>query len=281
MESLKRNENCSRKEQEEFPDEIILDILSYLPLKDLHRFKFVNRKLWNTLLLHPDWIIRILSFSSHIPHIQQFEIPSPPTPYLCIGMDFVPSIQAVKLLSVVVVVHQHDHSLIKLFMLGVMEILIIVGKVLTCLINVPKIARGRKFRFFWGEGRSVAYCISQDDDDIDVDTEVDILDMENDGYIGHTTFPKGFSTTVNLLDWNGHLSFAEIVKDELHVLVLQDYKRLKWAQTKQIIRLMPSFLQRIDVTDTAVCVHKYLLFFVRRNKIDGGTQVNNKTTTQQ
>ncbi|KAF3632561.1 hypothetical protein FXO38_26106 [Capsicum annuum] len=142
-------------------------------------------------------------------------------------MDFVPSIQAVKLLSVVVV-HQHDDD----------------------------------------DHRSLAY---QDDDDIDVDTEVDILDMENDGYIGHTTFPKGFLTTVNLLDWNGHLSFAEIVKDELHVLVLQDYKRLKWAQTKQIIRLMPSFLQRIDVTYTAVCVHKYLLFFVRRNKIAGGT----------
>ncbi|KAF3623854.1 hypothetical protein FXO37_31644 [Capsicum annuum] len=242
MESLKR------KEQEEFPDEIILDILSYLPLKDLHRFKFLNRKLWNTLLLHPDFrLLRIIRILSR------------PTPYLCIGMDFVPSIQAVKLLSVVVV-HQHDDDDHRSLAYQVLHVGC-DGNTNYCWKSVdvpdqcPQNSKRKKIQVFLGEGRSVAHCISQDDDDIDVDTEVDILDMENDGYI----------------DWNGHLSFAEIVKDELHVLVLQDYKRLKWAQTKQIIRLMPSFLQRIDVTDTAVCVHKYLLFFVRRNKIAGGT----------
>lgn len=39
------------------------------------------------------------------------------------------------------------------------------------------------------------------------------------------------------LNWSGKLAFADIVKEELQVLVLEDYKKHKWSETKTIVPL--------------------------------------------
>ncbi|CAN4118531.1 unnamed protein product [Withania somnifera] len=67
--------------------------------------------------------------------------------------------------------------------------------------------------------------------------------MVDETYFGHTTFPRAsfFSKlslcTIHLLDWNGLLSFAQLIKDELQVVVLDDHTKLKWNETKRIIKL--------------------------------------------
>ncbi|CAN4110718.1 unnamed protein product [Withania somnifera] len=85
---------------------------------------------------------------------------------------------------------------------------------------------------------------------------IDILDMVNDSYIGHTTFPTGYYTKDDCIIWNGKLSFSKIVKEELHVLVLDDYKKqIKWADRKLIIKL--PFMRTFSVVQEQL---KILLF---------------------
>uniref|UniRef100_M1CBT2 PORR domain-containing protein n=1 Tax=Solanum tuberosum TaxID=4113 RepID=M1CBT2_SOLTU len=98
---------------------------------------------------------------------------------------------------------------------------------------------------------------------------IDILDMVNESYIGHTTLPTCFYTKDDCKLWNGKLSFAKIVKDEVHVLILESYnkKQMKWADGKLIIKL--PFLK--DVSVEPVIKLLYLsntnkLFFVWRDK---------------
>lgn len=192
---------------------------------------------------------------------QYIEIPCPQKPSLCIALDFVFSVQAVKLLSV----HEDHHQSLgyEILSVGFAGNTYRWRPVEVQNINECRNRKRDRIQVFFGKG-SVAYCISWDN----VDIGVDVFDMENESYIGHTNFPKGnffpkLSTT-NLLDWNGQLSFAEIVKDELHVLVLEDHKKLKWAETKRIIRQLP--FDNINYKDTVVCAHKSILFFVRKNK---------------
>lgn len=47
------------------------------------------------------------------------------------------------------------------------------------------------------------------------------------------------------------------------MLVLEDHKKLKWAESKRIIRQLPFY----KITDTVVCADKSSLFFLRKNKI--------------
>ncbi|KAK4340505.1 hypothetical protein RND71_041967 [Anisodus tanguticus] len=82
------------------------------------------------------------------------------------------------------------------------------------LSYVPLKNRKRAQVFF---RKGVAYCIWF----VETDDDIDILDMENESHIGHTAFAIGF---FHKLSSNVRLSFAEIVKDGLHVLVLEDYR---------------------------------------------------------
>uniref|UniRef100_M1CBT1 Uncharacterized protein n=1 Tax=Solanum tuberosum TaxID=4113 RepID=M1CBT1_SOLTU len=68
---------------------------------------------------------------------------------------------------------------------------------------------------------------------------IDVLDMVNDRYIGYTTFPMNYYTKDECILWNGKLSFAKIVKDELHILVLEfDYKKkMKLIDRKLVVKL--------------------------------------------
>ncbi|KAH0731848.1 hypothetical protein KY289_003036 [Solanum tuberosum] len=69
---------------------------------------------------------------------------------------------------------------------------------------------------------------------------IDVLDMVNDRYIGYTTFPMNhYYTKDECILWNGKLSFAKIVKDELHMLVLEfDYKKhMKLIDSKLVVKL--------------------------------------------
>ncbi|KAH0685480.1 hypothetical protein KY290_016958 [Solanum tuberosum] len=81
--------------------------------------------------------------------------------------------------------------------------------------------------------KELAYCLwytETGDFRDDVDLEIDVLDMVNEKYIGHTTFPAGFSLRRNdLFDWKGMLAFDQQVKDVLHVLVFDRLQRIEMA----------------------------------------------------
>lgn len=207
--------------------------------------------------------------------LQSLAIPNPQNPSLCIALEFVPSNQpAVKLVSV------HDDEQNQ-YSLGYEVLTLAIGSDQTTycwraikvpppnLSNNERDGRKRKsievlFRM------GVAYCISyieMEDDDLDI--EVDVLDMVNESYIGHTTLPRGFFSklsSTNLSDWNGRLSFAELVKDELHVLVLDDHMKLKWAEKKRIIKLTFLKPDNKELMTFITCADKSMLFFVRQDK---------------
>lgn len=100
--------------------------------------------------------------------------------------------------------------------------------------------------------------------------EIDILDMENEIFIGTTiTLPEGnnFASKLNFDDcfqWNGKVSFGKFVKDELHVLVLDDYKTNKWIEEKQSIKMKN--LKEEDEQIQIVCVCNFALYFVVTEK---------------
>ncbi|KAK4368373.1 hypothetical protein RND71_012165 [Anisodus tanguticus] len=162
------------------------------------------------------------------------QIPNPQYPSLCIILEFVPITSnpyggVVKLVSV----HEDDGNNLRY------EVLSLEIGPCPCwraIDNVPP-SDGRKrksMQFFFRMG--VAYCICFFDD---LDRQVDVLDMINETYTGRRAHfdLSMMSSTTHLLDWNGRLSFAQLLKDELHVLILDDPTKLKWAETKRIIKL--------------------------------------------
>lgn len=90
----------------------------------------------------------------------------------------------------------------------------------------------------------LAYCIWH----VETDIEIDVLDMVNETYIGHTR-------PALLSDWNGQLSFIAQVKDELHVMVLNDYRKL-------LNFLKPDNKELMTYITVA---HHSLLFFVKES----------------
>ena len=58
------------------------------------------------------------------------------------------------------------------------------------------------------------------------------LDLESESFKS-TIMPKGLFSNwekVWALDWNGSLSFAFRVEEVINVVVLADYKKLKWGK---------------------------------------------------
>ncbi|XP_060168416.1 uncharacterized protein LOC132599182 [Lycium barbarum] len=198
---------------------------------------------------------------------QRIDIPNPQNPSLCIALDFVPfNHPAVKLLSV----HGDDES-----SLGYEILALGVGSDQTTYcwrsvkVPLPNLSHEKRksIQVFFRMG--VAYCIwhvQRDAHDDLTDIQVDVLDMVNETYIGRTTFPRGFFSSTNLMDWNGRLSFAQLLKDELHVLVLNDYRKLKWDERTRIIKL--KFLQPDDGEQLTFITFadNSILFFVNQNK---------------
>ncbi|KAK4740215.1 hypothetical protein R3W88_003912 [Solanum pinnatisectum] len=220
---------------QQLPDKLIFYILSYLPLSSLFKFRSVC-KLWNTLFLHPhleftsihDSSIKRYRIECSILH-QRPDIPNPQNPSLRITLDFVLDSQAVKLISV----HQHGYES-SLLELGVIKLLRDVK-----LPNLyhEKNKKRNEIQVFFRMG--VAYCIWYIDDCTDI--EIDVL-----GY--------GFLfTSTSLMDWNGQLSFVRQVKDELHVLVLNDYSNFLKPDNKELMTCI-------------TFANNSLLFFVKPDK---------------
>lgn len=79
-----------------------------------------------------------------------------------------------------------------------------------------------------------------DDESEEVDIEVQSLDLESECFCTSTTVPQGFFsdlTKVSVVDCNRHLSFGNIVEEELNVLVLEDFKKGKWSEKKLVVPL--------------------------------------------
>ncbi|MCD7466342.1 hypothetical protein HAX54_002952 [Datura stramonium] len=119
----------------------------------------------------------------------------------------------------------------------------------------------------------IGYVIWDDDATNSSTIGIDILDMVNDSYIGQTsTFRTSCNYTKDdCILWNGKLSFGKIVKEELHVLVLEVYKKqkqIKWADVSVIIKL--PFMRELSALQEqikVVQVHESkLLLFWWKNK---------------
>lgn len=118
----------------------------------------------------------------------------------------------------------------------------------------------------------IGYVIWDDDAATSSTIGIDILDIVNDSYNGHTsTFPTSCNYTKDdCILWNGKLSFAKIVKEELHVLVLEVYKKqkqIKWADVSLIIKL--PFMRELSALQEqikVVQVHESKLLFWWKNK---------------
>ncbi|WMV13070.1 hypothetical protein MTR67_006455 [Solanum verrucosum] len=199
---------------------------------------------------------------------QRLDIPNPLNPSLCIALDFVFDSLAVKLVSV----HEHGYEILSL---GIGR-----DKSTYCWrdVKLPNLHHENNKRngiqVFFRTG--VAYCIWHIDDCTDI--EIDVLDMVNETYIGHTILPRGFFTSPSLMDWNGQLSFIEQVNDELRVLVLNDYKKLRWDETTRIMKLnfLMELMTFIAFADNSV------LFYMKQDKksfcsYDMNTEILNTT----
>ncbi|OIT29098.1 hypothetical protein A4A49_22859 [Nicotiana attenuata] len=175
------------------------------------------------------------------PLLQYLEFPGPQNPSLCSAIEFIPSTRAVELVSV----HEDENQVLGYEVvhigpidniatttiyswqeLQVPELFKYGERKRTNLDSFPKSAAREGVVLFFRRG--VAYCIWAAENNLDI--HVDILDMVNESYIGHTTLSVGTFISdglnrIQLLDWNGQLSFAEVVNDELHVLVLDDYRK--------------------------------------------------------
>ncbi|XP_015164999.1 putative F-box protein At3g10240 [Solanum tuberosum] len=255
----------------DLPEAIIEQILSCLPVKALLRFKSVSKD-WNSIILDHHFIFLHSENSSLLiynksendefvvldgckgllleqsivnnsrlyrirnPEIGQLvQLPNPQNnPSLLMTLDFLPSKQVFKILSI----YKDENSL----NLGC-EILTI-GNESSCLWRLLELPTCQNVEnvtnchvFVTSE---VAYCIWGIIDQTAA-IKIDILDMENEIYITTATLPRGNFTSKlgfdNYIQWNEKVSFGKILNDELHVLVLDDYKTNKWIEEKRTVKM--------------------------------------------
>ncbi|XP_009612796.1 uncharacterized protein LOC107771610 [Nicotiana tabacum] len=267
--------------------EIIFEMLSYLPVKSLLRFKCVCKH-WNAttqdfqfICLHfkrcpvlinkkpleiesyatgfiilstiglileylicwvassPNFIYRIRNPEMH----QILEIPDSQNPILNMHMVVDTDNQLLKLLSVIHVIGDPGLPL----GYEVLDLRNEEGTYSWQTLDLPKESRGEttilqnricrhSTLFKIVDAIGTAYSMW---DTTNSHIGIDIVDMVNDSYIGHTTFPNGFYSKDDCILWKRKLSFAKVVKDEVHVMVLEDYNKqqIKWAEAKLIIKL--------------------------------------------
>ncbi|PHT29086.1 hypothetical protein CQW23_31315 [Capsicum baccatum] len=214
----------------ELPDLIIFRILSHLPLSSLHRFKCVC-KLWSTLFLHPTFVY-LRTQNSPLSHIlgedadilRQLDFDNPNR-----WWGFTTICRSSSDLHVQFSLNNIGTSFCRCRAID--------------MVLPPLLSDGRmrnNIQLFFRKGVAYCICFLETTEEVD-DIQVDVVDIDNETYIGRTTFPRvSFFpelAMLHLLDWNGRLSFSQLLKDELHVLVLDDHTKLKWAERKRIIKL--------------------------------------------
>ncbi|KAH0727083.1 hypothetical protein KY284_002948 [Solanum tuberosum] len=310
------------------PKDIIFDMLSYLPVKSVQRFKCVSQ-LWNIITqdfrficLHFKHVRPLINYNkkseenitttdeyklifsrglvleyatrpSHFPcspnlryrvrnpelHDQIVEIPDSEKPILNMQMVVDPNNKVLKLLSLVYDELLEDQVLDQVLSYEVLDLQSEGSNYSWRPINLPQHSRGKtrmcklvkkhtgQIKVIVFTNLGIVYSIWDAEEYSHIG--IDILDMVSESYIGHTTLPTCFYTKDDCKLWNGKLSFAKIVKDEVHVLILESYnkKHMKWADGKLIIKL--PFLK--DVSVEPVIKLLYLsntnkLFFVWRDK---------------
>ncbi|KAK4733460.1 hypothetical protein R3W88_007721 [Solanum pinnatisectum] len=186
-----------------------------------------------------------LRYRIYSPTFHQMQtIPNPQNPSIYMALEFVSSFnqEAVKLVSI----HKNEHYSLGYEILA-LRIGIYQSTYTWRAVKVPPYFQRqrqsrnigkRKKRIDVVFRKELAYClwyIETGDFRDDVDLEIDVLDMVNEKYIGHTTFPAGFvfpkfSVRRNdLFDWKGMLAFDQQVKDALHVLVFDRLQRVEMA----------------------------------------------------
>ncbi|XP_027769140.1 uncharacterized protein LOC114075087 [Solanum pennellii] len=104
--------------------------------------------------------------------------------------------------------------------------------------------------------------------DIASATGIDIVDMVNDSYIGHINFPTSnfYNKHDDCILWNEKLSLAKLVKDELHVLLLD---KAQWADVSLIIKLPFVVVSAVQEQITVIrCGDSDKLMFKWKNDTD-------------
>ncbi|KAH0760883.1 hypothetical protein KY290_016956 [Solanum tuberosum] len=247
-------EDNNEESLKQLPDEIIYQILTLLPLSSLFKFRCVC-KLWNTLYCHPHFTklrdVKINAAMLKVPFATisrsieglclQKTVFSCPLRYRIYSPTFhqmqtIPNPQNASIYMALEFVSSFNQEAVKL---GFIKILILGEALryhLTCRARDSRNMEKRKKRIDIVFRKELAYCLwytETGDFRDDVDLEIDVLDMVNEKYIGHTTFPAGFvfpkfSLRHNdLFDWKGMLAFDQQVKDVLHVLVFDRLQRIE------------------------------------------------------
>lgn len=102
---------------------------------------------------------------------------------------------------------------------------------------------------------TIFYCIRKGFDD---DHEIDCLDLEIDKIISTVKIPHNFFSDwadVCPVVWNSKLSLASIEQGQLHVWVLENYSKHKWADSKFIISLtFLKFIGNMSSKDIMPCM---------------------------
>ncbi|KAA8515451.1 hypothetical protein F0562_018938 [Nyssa sinensis] len=228
--------------QPSVPNEIIIEILSWLPVKILVRLKCVCKQ-WYTLIQDRHSIEKNMSRTTSVSHqynkivatlsrdsyqvicgcdgllltrssasnkhwiqnpttCQMLELPDPHEGSFGITFSFIPSTSNYKLVSV------YD----------------------------DKEEPGDEGCEVLTVGSAAVHCVRVFNVGSNIYEEVVSLDLETECFT-ITALPQGLNPDWEALDWDGKLSLASRVKEDLYVMVLEDYKKHKWGAEIGVVPL--------------------------------------------
>ncbi|KAK6917389.1 F-box domain [Dillenia turbinata] len=255
-----------------FPDVIILEILSWLPVKKLLQLKCVCKHWFRPLLIsirgrkmkettiflhacdglflqrgHPSKKYRISNPSTR----QRMHLPDPKVEIIDMKLSCVPSTGDYK------VVHfaNSGTSRGRLDKDNLCEVLDL-GRAFVSWrpLALPKLLNldEKPEVVSVVSTGAVVHCIRLIKVKTKLLKEVLSLDMDTECFTS-TIVAQGFFLEwgkVRAIDWEGYLAFAAVVDDHLVVLVLEDHKRHKWSEKPLIVSLM--FLTEDKKTEEVV-----------------------------
>uniref|UniRef100_A0A5B7BHY0 F-box domain-containing protein n=1 Tax=Davidia involucrata TaxID=16924 RepID=A0A5B7BHY0_DAVIN len=259
--------------QPRIPSEIIIEILSWLPVKILVRLKCVCKQ-WYALIQDRHFIEKHISRANSVVHqhnrivdtpapgswhvvcgcdgllleksntsykywiqnpatCQILELPDPHDGSFGITFSFIPSTGNYKLVCVYDNKEETGNE-------GC-EVLTVGSDDSWRPLKIPNLhdLNKKRDRVSVVSAGAAVHCIRVYNVGSNIYEEVVSLDLETECFT-ITSLPQGLIPDwkeVWSLDWDGKLSLANRVKEDLYVFVLEDYKKHKWGEGKRVVPL--------------------------------------------
>ncbi|MCD9638809.1 hypothetical protein HAX54_022965 [Datura stramonium] len=248
----------------DLPKAMIEEILSCLPVKSLLRFKCVS-KYWNSITLDPQFI-SLHSENSPLITYNKSE-----------DDEFVVLDQYRGLLLEQIIVDSSSSSSTPYR---------IRNPETRQIIQLPNAQKNPSLHMYLAflPSKQAFKVLSLYEEDNHRDLGCEILDLGNENNTNSWRFLK-LPTLQNagekmitefrvlvisqvaycIWEWNETASFGKIVNDELHVLVLDDYKSNKWKEEKRIVK-MKNLKEEEDEPIKLICVLDSDLYFLLQDK---------------